>query len=180
MRFCGSRELFWDFDASDLQNLGIIQNLGLNRIIRSYSVGAFFKTHRLSEDFVTLSTERCPFSAWFPTSKKSTSATFPPTFPNRSPHTKPHHFPPFRGILRTRRPQSNPLRIPGYLPFQGEPTQTNSQANPHSFPWPSPLPAEIYRAVLEQNIAIFAKIQDFLVRVLAYRSVRLGGIFGAN
>ena len=55
----------------------------------NYYVLVFFKTNHLSENFVTLSVERCPFFAWIPTLKKSIFATFPPICP---PSTNPHHF----------------------------------------------------------------------------------------
>ena len=81
----------------------------------NYYVSVFFKTHRLSENFVLLSAERCPFSAWFPTSKNSISATFPPICP---PCTNPHHFSLSGGILRSRIPKQSIalfVKIPYHL-----------------------------------------------------------------
>ena len=91
-------------------------------LIPSYYVSVFFKTNTLSEHFVTLSAERCPFPAWFPTSKNSISATFSPIFLCLSapafshsdgifahgiPHQNPLHFPHSsslsEGVLRCRR-----------------------------------------------------------------------------
>ena len=100
----------------------------------NYYVNVFFKTNTLSEHFVTLSAERCPFPAWFPTSKNSISATFSPIFLCLSalrfshsegifahgiPHQNPLHFPHSSslsgGILRSHLLPSN---SPCLLPFQ--------------------------------------------------------------
>lgn len=85
----------------------------------NYSVLVWNKTNHLSENFVLLSAERCPFSAWFPASKSSIFATFPPTFPNRSPHTKPHHFSLSGASFAVEVPTQIPCASPVFCSFRG-------------------------------------------------------------
>ena len=126
-------------------------------------VSVFFKTNTLSEHFVTLSAERCPFPAWFPTSKNSISATFSPIFLCLS---APAFFP-FRWHLRTRHPPSkSPAFLPFIFPFRGHPSQPHS---PHQFP--SLLPCFFPfrtsdRQNLYQNQTVLFKIEAFPGRII--------------
>ena len=98
---------------------------------RQKAVLVFFKTNTLSEDFVHLSAERCPFSKTLKTQFLQLFVRFLPELPpaqipnffalsgesyaGEVPCSSPVLFSshcPFRGILRTRHSRSNPLLFP--------------------------------------------------------------------
>ena len=121
----------------------------------STSVSVFFKTNTLSEHFVTLSAERCPFPAWFPTSKNSISATFSPIFLCLS---APAFFP-FRWHLRTRHPPSKSPAFPPFIfSFRGRPSQPPS---PQQFPLSSSLSERPTDRIYTQNQTVPFKIEAF-------------------
>ena len=120
------------------------QNLGKNRIIRSYYVNVFFKTSTLSLHFVLLSVVRWHFFAPFQTVKILFFATFPVVLPacpvwrnfelflpikQIPPHTKyplksPVFFQPQpcqSGLLRTGHTHSISLQTSNrFYPFRGQ------------------------------------------------------------
>ena len=109
----------------------------------------------LSEHFVTLSAERCPFPAWFPTSKNSISATFPPISLCLS---APVFFP-FRWHLRTRHPPSKSPAFPPFIfSFRGRPSQPPS---PQQFPLSSSLSERPTDRIYTKNQTIMFKIEAF-------------------
>ena len=154
LNFCSPEELFLKFDTPDPQKLR------RNRIMLNYYVNVFFKTNTLSEHFVTLSAERCPFPAWFPTSKNSISATFSPIFLCLS---APAFFP-FRWHLRTRHPPSKSPAFPPFIfSFRGDPSQPPS---PQQFPLSSSLSERPTGRIYTKNQTVPFKIRAFPGRII--------------
>ena len=130
----------------------------------STSVLVFFNTNTLSENFVILSAERCPFLVRFPTSKKSIFATSPLI-------SLPTHLPALFLFQGHPSHTTSPIKITCvssiYLPFQGA-------------TFAGEFPSKTYGESFSQNIVFFAKIPYFLLQILACPGVRTGRFLGVG